>query len=143
MSEELVFASEEKAFQHLANLTGKRVKVAEDKPSPLNGMTKQRAKRHVNKILGENTKGFFSDEYWKPINDIFKNLSSQNIDYVVDNTQYKKDESGNPSSKTWFITVSFTDNKDKEQKMVGSIIASGAGSVDDPLDKYDVVAFVN
>jgi len=143
MSEDLIFASEEEAMQHLANLTGKSIKIAEKKKeSAIDGMSKQRAKTYINKLMEKHSKGFFDDEYWSPVQEILKDMGEDEIDYVVDNTEYKKDEEGRPSSKKWMLTIQFVDDKGKEQKLAGHIIASGAGSVEDPLDRYDIVAYV-
>jgi len=139
---EIKFSSENQALQHLADLTGKRIKVAEE-ISAINEMSKQRAKTYVNKLMGKHSKGIFSDEYWSPVQNIFKDLSEANIDYVVGKTEYKKDDKGVPTSKRWTLTISFIDKNGKEQKLTALIIASGAGSVEDPLDKYDIVAYAN
>jgi len=139
---ELKFSSENQALQHLADLTGKRIKVAEE-ISAINEMSKQRAKTYVNKLMDKHSKGIFSDEYWSPVQNIFKDLSEANIDYVVDKAEYKKDDKGIPTSKRWNLTINFTDKNGKDQKLTALIIASGAGSVEDPLDKYDVVAYAN
>ena len=139
---ELKFASINEALQHLADIIGKRIKIAEE-ISKINGMSKQRAKTYINKLMDKYSKGFFSDEFWSPIQNIYKALSEDNIDYAIDKAEYTKDDMGVPIAKRWNFTVSFINDKGKEQKLTGLIVASGAGSVEEPLDKYDVVAYVS
>ena len=143
MSEDLIFASETEALQHLANITGKSIKVATvDVKSAIDGMSRQKAKTYINKLMDKHSKGFFEDDFWSPVQNIFKDMSEDEIDYSVENTKYNKNEEGRPSSKKWMLTISFINDKGKEQKLTGHIIASGAGSVEDPLDRYDIVAYV-
>ena len=57
--------------------------------------------------------------------------------------EYSKNESGIPSSKTWRFEIDFMNDKGRPTKLFGIIVASGAGSVKDPLDKYDITAYVS
>jgi len=143
MSEDLIFASEEEAMQHLANLTGKQIKIAEEnKVSAIDGMSKQRAKTYINKLMEKHSKGFFDDISWNPVNKILKDMREDEIDFYTDSV-YKKNEEGKSNSKKWTLTISFINNKGKEQKLVGYIIASGVGPDEDLLDRYDIVAYVS
>jgi hypothetical protein len=117
--------------------------VGADEESALDGMTKQRAIRNVNKILGKLTGGLFSDDYWKPINDTFKLLSRAGIDYKITKTQYTKNSDGVPESKRWNFEIEFVNNRGRVNKLYGVIVASGAGTVADPLSRYDVVAYAS
>lgn len=117
------------------------IKVASELKSSIEGMTKQKALRYVNNILEQFTKGIHSDDSWKPINAFFKQLSSENIDYVIEKADYTKDEADNPSGKTWFVEINFVNDKQKEIKLYGKIQACGAGTVSDPLSKYDIIGY--
>ena len=44
-----------------------------------------------------------------------------------------------PSRKEWEFKVKWFDKNNKQQEMGGYVTAAGAGSVQDPLDKYDIV----
>jgi hypothetical protein len=109
----------------------------------LDGMSKDTAKRHVNQLLAHYTKGLFSDESWKPINDIWKALTSAQIDWTLMDNKYLHNESGRPSGKTWSFNIKFITNKGRPAVLYGVVTASGAGSVEDPLEKYDLVAYMS
>ena len=111
--------------------------------SALDGFSKVKAKNHVNQIMSRNTKGFFTDEYWKPINEIFSELNNANITYYMEKAEYQQNEKGTPIAKRWVVKIPFMNDKGKESVLYGSIVASGAGSVEDPLSRYDVVAYVS
>jgi len=118
------------------------LKLAEE-INPLNGFRKAKAINVVNKILRKHTSGFFTDEYWKPIQETWSELTKEGIDYELDKTQYFKDKEGNPNRKEWYFTVYFINNRGKKNTLYGLIVASGAGSIDYPLDRYDVVAYAS
>jgi len=145
MKKELIFASRNEALQYLSDMTGKKIKIAEeiDGESSINNMSKQKAKTYINKLTEKITKGFFTDDSWKPIHELFRVFNKENISYQIEKTEYQKDENGNPIRKIWLFTITFVNNKSKVQTLNGIITASGAGSVKDPLDRYDVTAYVN
>ena len=111
--------------------------------NPLNGMTKVRATRYIGKLIDKYTKGLFSDEYWEPVNKIFQELSSNNISYVVKSAEYRENEKGTPIAKTWRFEIEFLNEKNKSSILYGNITASGAGTVANPLEKYDIIAYVS
>lgn len=107
----------------------------------LDGKSKVSAKNYIYKLVDKELKGFYTDEYWTPINNIFKILQSNNIEYVIDSTKY--DNEVPPKSKTWYFTIEFLDNKGKKQTLVSQLKAHGGGSVQDPLDRYDLTLIMN
>ena len=107
----------------------------------LDGMSKTTAKRNVNKLLSRYVKGFFSDDYWRPVQNIFKAMDAAVINWELESTLYRKDNDGNPISKEWKFVVYFENNRGKPNKMYGIIVASGVGA-SDPLSRYDVVAYI-
>jgi len=110
----------------------------------LDGLDRRQALTVINKtIQSAGLRGFFSDQYWAPVQRIWKELDKMGIDHALGKTWYDKDNQGNPSTKTWAFTVQWTDAKGKAQTAHGRVIASGAGSVNDPLEKYDVTAYVS
>ena len=50
---------------------------------------------------------------------------------------------GLPKYKEWQISIPFTNNKGRSAQLVGQITAHGAGSVEQPLDRYDITAYVS
>lgn len=109
----------------------------------LDGMTRQQAKRKINEVLGRHTKGFFRDEFWKPVDDIWKDFVKEGIDAYLINTEYYKNDAGTPSGKIWKFYVEFTNEKGRVVQLYGIMQASGAGTVKDPLSVYDLVAYVS
>lgn len=107
---------------------------------PLYGKSKQSAKNFIYKLVEPYTKGVFRDNSWQPINSIWRLFSENNIDCEMTKPpQYFNNESGMPVRKDWYFKISFLNNKQKQDEINGTITASGAGSVQDPLDAYDVV----
>lgn len=117
-------------------------KIVEKILHPLNSMTKVKARRFVNQLLGNYSKGLFSDDYWTPIHKMFDVMSQSGIDVTLIDTKYFHDENGNPNAKEWKFEVEFKNEKGNDSKLYGIIRASGAGTVKDPLSSYDVVAYV-
>ena len=96
-------------------------------------MTKKTFKNRINKILTENTKGIFSDQYWQPVHATFKALQDA---VSIGSTAYQHNADGIPVSKVWMFYV------EAEGYMIrGILTAHGAGSVADPLDRYDISAY--
>jgi hypothetical protein len=138
-------------WQSIGKQAGWRISsttTAEDTTPPepvvvLNGMTKQKAARLVNNILSSKSKGLYSDSDWGGITNVFKALRANGIDYELKSNEYSKNESGIPSSKTWRFEIDFMNDKGRPTKLFGVIVAAGSGSVKDPLDKYDITAYVS
>jgi hypothetical protein len=114
-----------------------------NEPNSLDGMSKVKATRFVNKLLDKHTRGFFTDTYWKPIHESFKELSKNNIPYELTESKYTQDSNGNPTTKRWKFTITFSNDKMRYVTLYGLITASGAGTVEDPLSRYDVTAYVS
>jgi len=104
----------------------------------IEGKSKAMAIKHVYKLVGRSLDGFFRDEYWAPVNKLWKTLGRNGIDFAIDESKYRKDSRGVPDSKKWYFSIRFEDNKGKKKKIHGSVTAAGAGSAEDPLDRYDV-----
>lgn len=112
-------------------------------PSSLDGMKKDKARKRVNNLFSEYTRGFFSDDYWRQVHKIFKVLDENDISYTLIKSFYDHDENGTPNSKTWVFEIRFLNEKNEPISLYGRVVASGAGSVKNPLDRYDVVAYVS
>jgi hypothetical protein len=110
----------------------------------LNGISNQAAKRYVNRILSEHTKGFFHDQSWEGVHRVWKALDDNGIDWTMTGNEYQKDSpSGIPTRKQWKFEVHFVNNNGRPVTLYGVLVASGAGSVEDPLEKYDLTAYVS
>lgn len=100
-------------------------------------MKKPAMKNKVNRILHDTTKGIFSDEYWNGVQNAIKQLRASGFDVDILSANYNHDSNGTPVSKEWRIQVIH------EGIILPAIItAHGAGSVQDPLDRYDISAYV-
>jgi len=109
----------------------------------LNGISNQAAKRYVNRILSDHTKGFFHDQSWEGVHKVWKALDDNGISWTMTGSEYQKDSpSGMPTRKQWKFEVSFVNDKNRPTTLYGVVVASGAGRVEDPLEKYDLTAYV-
>jgi len=113
-------------------------------PNILDGFDRRQALAVANKAIGTaNLKGIFRDQYWAPVQRIWAALTKAGIDWEMERSWYDKDAQGNPASKIWTFTIQWKDKNGRPQVAHGRVVASGAGSVSDPLDAYDVVAYVS
>lgn len=108
-------------------------------PSPIDGMNKKKAINFIikNFKVYEKLKGFFSDEAWQPINGIIGELQKGGIPIQIEKTEYYKDNNGNPAGKIWQCEIPFTNQNNRPDKLYVRITAAGAGSINDPLSRYD------
>lgn len=113
--------------------------------NPLDGMNKRKAINYITKNFKvyEKLRGFFNDESWKPINDIIGDLHKAGIMLDIDKTEYYKDDVGNPAGKIWWCSIPFVNQNGRQDKLYVNITAAGAGSIDDPLDRYDVTFVIS
>ena len=100
-------------------------------------MNRTTAKRQINKILSAGTQGLFSDEYWKPVNETWKALHDAGFQVEIQTAEYGW-ENGQPSQKVWKFTIPFEDKK----PFYGVLTCHGAGTVKEPLSRYDISAYV-
>lgn len=137
------------------NIAQELVKVAREVTSDntglaLDGMSNVKAKKTVNRILEPLTKGFFTDTSWEPVQAIWTALSKANINHVMTKAEYTRGRPGQDitdsmhnTGKEWKFEVYFTNDKGRHIILYGHVRASWAGSVADPSDRYDLVAYVS
>ena len=113
----------------------------------LDGMSKQQAKNFIYKIIKNrfnNFKGIFSDSNWAPIHEFYKRMGHMGIDLYLQKSEYNQNKhSKMPDSKVWSYEVYFINNMVNPNVLYVNVLASGAGSVDDPLSKYDITVIVS
>ena len=122
-------------------------KFAQTNLNPLDGKSAKQARAIVSKIIPyDKIKGFFSDEDWSGIKQIWDAFNRYSLNWQITKADYRKDNSGTndrmPTSKRWSFEIDFTNDKGKPTKLYGQAIASGAGTVQDPLSKYDIVVTI-
>ena len=110
----------------------------------LTGVPKRVVLRRINTAIEKaRLGGMFKDTNWAPIHRLWKELDKADIEVQLLSAEYSKDQNGNPSSKTWKFRVEWDGPEGRPQVVYGQVVASGAGSVSDPLEMYDVVAYAN
>ena len=117
--------------------------VARNQPNPMNGLRKQQVVKIVNEAMHPYTRGFFRDDDWRAVRRVWKALDDLELDWVMTDNKYKHDDEGRPNAKEWKFEVYFLNERGKKHKLYGIVIASGAGSIEDPLAKYDIIAYAN
>jgi hypothetical protein len=103
-------------------------------------MRKTQAVKYLYKLIGRTADGFFRDESWRPIHAIFKIFRDNDIPYDITKAEYRQPDwpARMPTGKVWHIEIPFLNQRGRENIIYGTITAAGAGSVEDPLDRYDV-----
>jgi len=104
--------------------------------SEIDGRTKPSAINLIYKRIGTLTQGFFSDDSWQAVRKIFDVFNNMNLDWDILNTKYNGTMP--PQSKIWELQINFIGNDGKPKSIYGRLVASGGGSVEDPLDRYDI-----
>jgi predicted nucleic-acid-binding Zn-ribbon protein len=106
------------------------------------GLSKQRLKTLIYKETKKCTYNkLYKDEHWEGINCIWDIFNKLNLNWQLQKSEYKHAKDSNnmmPSSKEWVFEIMWDDNKGKFKKIGGVVTAAGAGTVDDPLSRYDV-----
>ena len=115
----------------------KIIKVA-NQGSPLDGKSKQSARNHIYKLVGNMTQGFFTDDNWSNVHNIWNTMDNNGIENYLTDNYYKKDDEGNLQSKTWHFEVPFINNRGNQDKLTGTLNAHFAGSIQDPTERYDI-----
>jgi len=118
---------------------GKVLGEAEDWESELDGKTKQQAIKYIYKKMGRLGSKIYKDDYWLAVKEFWTLLDNMNAPYMMRGSKYMKDkDTGLPTSKIWEFRITISDKQGKTKTIDGEVTAHGAGSVKDPLDKYDI-----
>lgn len=132
--------AEEGTYEHL--LPKKYQKKAAEVSNPLDGKNNQQAKRIVNRMIGSAARGIFRDESWQGVRRVWKALETADIPSYVTSAEYRHNENGVPNGKVWAFEVPFINDRGRKTTLFGTVVAGGAGSTNEPLSRYDVVAYV-
>lgn len=133
-------SSDKKAL--IKRIKGRGFTITAGIPNSLDGMTNIKARKTVYTLLSQYTKGFFHDECWGPVNAMWKALRDAGIDWSTVSADYDTDNNGTPIAKRWKFTVNFVNDKGRITILHGTVVASGAGSVANPMERYDLVVMV-
>ena len=128
-------------------LTHRRVRltqrVAKVEPNPMNGLSKRKVVSAINKLLYPFTRGIYRDQDWRNVRRLWKAMNDAGLDWEMTDSKYIKNREVIPSSKVWSFEVHFINERGREMTLFGTVTAAGAGSVEDPLEAYDIVAYVS
>jgi len=96
----------------------------------------------VNSVICGCATGIFFDDYWigkdRVLSALDKVCNENGMGWHIEESHYIHDDDNKPIAKKWIFKV-----YDDEREGYGIIIASGAGSVSDPLSRYDIVSYVS
>jgi len=100
-------------------------------------MTRSQLIKKINKKICGLAPGFYSDNFWAG-HRIVDNalLSIEGVNVTLNNSRYDNDDKGVPIAKRWIYEAT-----DGQKSCYVIIIASGAGTVSDPLSRYDIVSY--
>jgi len=102
-------------------------------------MTKSQLVKKLNNLIHSAAPGLFSDPFWAGKNQVVQACELAGFDLCVMDSKYFHDDAGVPIRKEWWFECT-ADNDGKEVKATIHITAAGAGTVQDPLGRYDIVA---
>ena len=118
-------------------------KIQADTPD-FNSMPRAKAERFLHDLFSKHTKGVFSDEHWKPWQDILKDLNKYNITYTIDAAKYYKLRDSGPESledgKKWELTL-YAGGKGGWKVFV--MASFGPSPINKPMSKYDMLYTIN
>ena len=99
-------------------------------------------KKAINKAICNAAPGFYTDEYWHGKERVLEALrmvcEERKLYFEMTFTAYGCENS--PNRKVWgFKVVDEANNRES----YGIIVAAGAGTVEDPLSRYDICAYIS
>jgi hypothetical protein len=109
-------------------------------------VAKETLKKRLYKKTMPLSRGFFKDDNWSAVYKIFKIFTDLGLDWDIYESHYgnhKYDRTMPMERKVWYFEIHFTNNKGKKNKIHGSLTAAGAGTVEDPLSKYDITVVLS
>jgi len=116
------------------------------KGNPLDNQDQRKAARMVNQVIGRvNLRGFFSDEFWRPVQAIWKALGDAGLPFAITKSEYEAAPGTRfpPIRKVWTFEIPYTNKRGRKATVYGRVVAAGAGPEEDPLSTYDVTAYAN
>lgn len=118
----------------------------EEFPIPCDGLFKRRTIRAAHNFIYNavypHTTGLFRDESWENIHNIFNILVNElkvNLSWGVRNDNYyRAGYSPDGKSKVYVFEIKYRNIDEKNITINGQVIASGAGTVEYPMSRYDI-----
>lgn len=85
----------------------------------------------------------YKDNSWEYIHKMTAGLEKILPNLALIEAKYRHDDMGVPNGKRWTYAGVIEDNKKNKYVVIADVSAHGAGSVEDPLDRYDITCVVN
>ena len=122
--------------------------------NPLDYKSNEQARKFVRNIVHPLTLGFFKDEFWAGPQRIWDALSAANLEWNLVSNNYgvspsmeqswQGKETRPPNDyKQWKFEITFVNKAGRPTTLYGNLVASGAGSVENPLERYDLTCSIN
>ena len=112
-----------------------------EKYAQMTGTSKASLKNKIYKTITPITQQMYSDESWQGVNKVWKAFDELGLDWNMTESYYgsgQYDKTVPPERKTWKFEINFTNQRGRQNIMYGVLGAAGAGSVSDPLSRYDI-----
>lgn len=116
------------------------------------GLSKQRLKTMIYKATKKFTQNkIYHDNYWQGPQAIWDAFADLNLNWTLTKAEYGYDKESKagyassspgaimPSRKEWHFYIQWDNDKGKSKKLGGYLTAAGSGTVEQPLDRYDLV----
>jgi len=104
------------------------------------GLTKSRIKTLIYKETKKCTHNkLYKDSYWEGPKCIWDTFDKLNLGWTMLDSKYRHDKDGKPNAKEWKFEIHWHDKNMNYKTTGGYLVAAGAGTVEDPLSKYDLV----
>lgn len=104
------------------------------------GLSKPKLKTLIYKETKKCTHNkMYKDSYWEGPKCIWDTFDKLNLNWTMLDSKYRHDKEGRTNAKEWKFEIQWDDNKGKNMKTGGYLVAAGAGTVEDPLSRYDLV----
>ena len=126
----------------------KKYIINEAQEQKADGLSKAKLKTLIYKSTKKITTGLYNDNYWKGPQMIWNVFDGLDLDWYITKAEYKNNRDdakmgiNMPTSKVWNFEFKWVNDKGKVLKGGGYLTAAGAGSMDQPLDKYDLVLII-
>lgn len=97
--------------------------------------------------IGPMSKGIFSDTDWGAVRRVWEEIKAMGLDLTVMDNAYQHDNNPvpnpMPTSKTWTFIIKFVNQKGNPDTIHGRLVASGAGTVAEPMSRYDITVMMS
>lgn len=100
----------------------------------------------IYKVITPITQGFFRDESWQAVRKVWDKFNELGLNWGIIDNYYGRgsnDHTLPPQNKTWKFEIKFTNNKGKPDIIYGTLTAAGGGSVEEPLERYDLTVVMS